>query len=120
MLKRLVMCGRIKDVIIVGGRNVEEKYFDLDPEFCYLDRDALVIGPVVAEVADSFDSYWVDPVVVRAEYLTAIGNNLLAWAEERGEGRAYRDCPFRSRFRRFVHRGRGEPSESAADHHSVP
>ncbi|MEE8469569.1 MAG: phospholipase D family protein [Planctomycetota bacterium] len=68
-------------VAIVGGRNVEEKYFDLDPEFCYLDRDALVVGPVVQEVADSFDAYWVDPVVVRAEYLTGIGKDLLAWAE---------------------------------------
>lgn len=48
-------------VAIVGGRNVEEKYFDLDPEFCYLDRDALVVGPVAGEIADSFDAYWVAP-----------------------------------------------------------
>jgi phosphatidylserine/phosphatidylglycerophosphate/cardiolipin synthase-like enzyme len=69
-------------VAIVGGRNVEEKYFDIDPEFCYLDRDALVVGPVVEQVTDSFETYWNDPVVVRAEYLTSIGKNLLAWAKE--------------------------------------
>jgi phosphatidylserine/phosphatidylglycerophosphate/cardiolipin synthase-like enzyme len=71
-------------VAIVGGRNVEEKYFDLDPEFCYLDRDAILVGPVVERVAASFDEYWDHPIVVQAEYLTDVGDDLLAWAEKGG------------------------------------
>jgi cardiolipin synthase C len=71
-------------IAIVGGRNVEEKYFDLDPEFCYLDRDAIVIGAVVEKVAASFDAYWNDPIVVPAEYLTRVGDDLITWAEEGG------------------------------------
>ncbi len=45
---------------ITGGRNIERKYFDLDPEFTFKDRDVLVIGPVVADMRHSFLEYWRD------------------------------------------------------------
>src|SRR4029450_404792 len=53
--KVLVVDGRIA---VVGGRNVGDSYFDMDPEFDYLDRDALVIGPAAAEADRSFEQYW--------------------------------------------------------------
>jgi len=43
---------------IIGGRNLGNEYFDQDPKFNFLDLDLLCFGPVVAELAASFDLYW--------------------------------------------------------------
>jgi putative cardiolipin synthase len=45
-------------VTIVGGRNIGNEYFDLDPEKNFRDRDILAAGPVVAEVAAGFEAFW--------------------------------------------------------------
>jgi putative cardiolipin synthase len=45
-------------VTIVGGRNIGNEYFDLDPAKNFRDRDILAAGPVVAEVAAGFDAFW--------------------------------------------------------------
>ena len=45
-------------VAITGGRNVADEYFDYDHEFNFRDRDVLLIGKTVADVAESFDNYW--------------------------------------------------------------
>jgi putative cardiolipin synthase len=45
-------------VTIVGGRNIGNEYFDLDPASNFRDRDILAAGPVVAEVAAGFDAFW--------------------------------------------------------------
>jgi len=47
------------EIGIVGGRNVEDRYFDWDPEFDYRDRDVLVVGPQAgAAMQASFDAFW--------------------------------------------------------------
>ncbi len=66
-----------RELALVGGRNIAESYFDLDREFIYLDRDLLVAGPVVAEVAASFDAYWDDPISVPAARLESIARDVL-------------------------------------------
>lgn len=43
---------------IVGGRNIGDEYFDASSDVNFRDLDALTIGPVVAEVGQSFDRYW--------------------------------------------------------------
>ncbi len=43
---------------IVGGRNIGDEYFSAHADFRFADMDVLAIGPVVADVAKSFDSYW--------------------------------------------------------------
>ena len=43
---------------IVGGRNIGDEYFDLHPEVNFRDRDVLAIGPVVAQIAANFDTFW--------------------------------------------------------------
>lgn len=43
---------------IIGGRNIGDEYFDLDPKYNFLDLDLLCFGPVVAELSTSFDLYW--------------------------------------------------------------
>lgn len=43
---------------IAGGRNVGDEYFQHRREFAFADVDALAIGPVVADLAAGFDTYW--------------------------------------------------------------
>jgi putative cardiolipin synthase len=45
-------------VTIVGGRNVGDEYFDLDPEKNFRDREILAAGPVVADVTMAFEAFW--------------------------------------------------------------
>jgi phosphatidylserine/phosphatidylglycerophosphate/cardiolipin synthase-like enzyme len=86
--KVLVVDGRIA---VVGGRNVGDSYFDMDPEFDYLDRDALVIGPAAAEADRSFEQYWSWSRSVNAAYLDDVAGELLAWAAGSGPPPAVRD-----------------------------
>lgn len=43
---------------ITGGRNYQERYFDLDTSFNYRDRDVLVGGPAATAMRRSFDQFW--------------------------------------------------------------
>lgn len=44
--------------VIIGGRNIGNEYFDLDPRMNFRDLDVLAVGPVAAGAAGSFDEYW--------------------------------------------------------------
>lgn len=43
---------------ITGGRNYQNRYFDWDDDFDYVDRDVLVGGPAALAMADSFTLFW--------------------------------------------------------------
>ncbi|EDP63314.1 Phospholipase D/Transphosphatidylase family protein [alpha proteobacterium BAL199] len=45
-------------VAVVGGRNVGDRYFELDSQRNFRDLDLFAAGPVVARVAESFDAFW--------------------------------------------------------------
>ena len=45
-------------VVINGGRNIADEYFDYDHEYNFRDRDVLLIGGVVNTVQQSFDLFW--------------------------------------------------------------
>ena len=47
-------------VAIVGGRNIADEYFGLHEEVNFRDLEVIAGGPVVTEVARSFDAYWND------------------------------------------------------------
>jgi putative cardiolipin synthase len=46
---------------IIGGRNIEDEYFDWNADYNYRDRDLLVAGPVVAGMTANFEGFWNDP-----------------------------------------------------------
>lgn len=48
-------------IAIVGGRNIEDRYFDLDGDFNYRDRDVLVVGGEGRRMRQSFDQFWSHP-----------------------------------------------------------
>lgn len=47
-----------KQVIITGGRNIADEYFDYDHEYNFRDRDILLIGDPKKQVQNSFSKFW--------------------------------------------------------------
>lgn len=45
-------------VVITGGRNIANEYFDYSHEYNFRDRDVLLIGKEVENVKKSFDEFW--------------------------------------------------------------
>lgn len=45
-------------VLITGGRNVENTYFNLSTGLNFHDRDVLLTGPAVRDAAMQFDEFW--------------------------------------------------------------
>lgn len=43
---------------LTGGRNIGDDYFDLSPEFNFIDTDIYVRGPIVKVMRESFDKYF--------------------------------------------------------------
>jgi putative cardiolipin synthase len=59
---------------IVGGRNIGDRYFGLYDVFVQNDLDVLVAGPLVSEVAASFDLFWNSPYVYPAALFDDAGS----------------------------------------------
>lgn len=51
-------------VVITGGRNIADEYFDYNHEYNFRDRDVLLLGKVVADIQDSFNLFWENPLAV--------------------------------------------------------
>lgn len=45
-------------VAVLGGRNIGNHYFGVDPDANFRDLDVLAIGPAVRDVSRSFDIFW--------------------------------------------------------------
>lgn len=61
---------------IVGGRNYQDDYYDWGGEFNFRDRDLLLAGPVVADMAANFEAFWVSGRSVPAEQLGDVARYL--------------------------------------------
>jgi len=51
-------------VVITGGRNIADEYFDYDHAYNFRDRDVLLLGGASADVQRSFDLFWNDALSV--------------------------------------------------------
>ncbi|MBI3885448.1 MAG: phospholipase D family protein [Opitutae bacterium] len=45
-------------VLITGGRNIENTYYDHSTGLNFRDRDVLAVGPVVHRAVESFEEFW--------------------------------------------------------------
>ena len=61
---------------IVGGRNYQDDYYDWGGDFNFRDRDLLLAGPAVADMAANFDAFWQSPRSVPAERLGDVARYL--------------------------------------------
>ncbi len=51
-------------VVITGGRNIADEYFDYDHEYNFRDRDVMLLGKTVKVVEKSFEQFWNDSLSV--------------------------------------------------------
>jgi len=63
---------------ITGGRNYEDRYFNWDDDFDYVDRDVMVGGPAAREMADSFDLFWNHRRAVPLTHLRDLNRRILS------------------------------------------
>lgn len=45
-------------VVITGGRNIADEYFDYDHEYNFRDRDVLLLGKATTGIHASFEEFW--------------------------------------------------------------
>ncbi len=58
---------------IVGGRNIGDRYFGIYDRFVQNDLDVMVAGPLVQDVAASFDVFWNADLTYRVSDLERLG-----------------------------------------------
>ena len=51
-------------VVITGGRNIADEYFDYDHDYNFRDRDVLLLGKVTSDVQKTFNDFWDNPLSV--------------------------------------------------------
>lgn len=73
--KLMVVDGK---VALVGGRNIEDDYFDWDSQYDYRDRDLLVAGPATQAMTANFVAFWNHPRSVPPAQLDDVAQILLA------------------------------------------
>ena len=56
-------------VAIIGGRNIGDQYFQVDPESQFADDDVFVTGPAVEGLAATFEQFWDSDPAIPAQAL---------------------------------------------------
>lgn len=65
--KMLIVDGAVG---LVGGRNVGDQYFQIDPASQFADDDVFAGGPIMRDVSAKFDEFWNSELAIPAEALT--------------------------------------------------
>src|SRR5215472_12398920 len=68
-------------VALVGGRNIGDEYFQVDPEFQFADDDVLTAGPAVEQLATTFEEYWQSELAIPVQALLPAKDTDTAAAE---------------------------------------
>ncbi|MGP1664693.1 MAG: phospholipase D-like domain-containing protein, partial [Rhodanobacter sp.] len=63
---------------ITGGRNYQDRYFNWDDNFDYVDRDVMLGGPAATEMATSFNLFWQHRRSVPLTHLRDVNKRILA------------------------------------------
>jgi putative cardiolipin synthase len=56
-------------IALIGGRNIGDQYFQVDPASQFADDDVLVSGPAVPQLAYTFERYWNSHLAIPAKAL---------------------------------------------------
>jgi len=60
-------------VALIGGRNIGNQYFQIDPESQFADDDVFTAGPIVSELSGTFDEFWNSDLAIPAKALGRAG-----------------------------------------------
>ena len=108
---------------VFGGRNVGDEYFGLGDEADFRDFDLLACGPVVGDLAESFDEFWNGPWTVPLGELVEPGGDGAPDAEHeraRATVRALHEIDPRLDARRAQGRGDWRRALGRARNRMVP
>jgi len=70
-------------VALIGGRNVGDQYFQVDPQGQVADDDVFAVGAVVKELSATFDQYWNSAMAIPVRALAKGPTSDVALAEYR-------------------------------------
>jgi cardiolipin synthase C len=56
---------------LIGGRNIGDQYFQVDPDSQFADDDVVAGGPVVHELAATFEQFWASKLAIPAQALSS-------------------------------------------------
>jgi putative cardiolipin synthase len=70
-------------VALVGGRNIGNQYFQMDPESQFADDDVFAAGPIAVRLSATFDEFWNSPFAVPAAALDREQSSAQALTERR-------------------------------------
>ena len=54
---------------LIGGRNIGNQYFQVDPESQFADDDVFTVGPIVGQLSGTFDEFWNSDMAISAKAL---------------------------------------------------
>ena len=55
---------------VIGGRNLSDPYFQVNPDGQFADDDVVAVGPVVPQLASVFDEFWNSALAIPSEALS--------------------------------------------------
>lgn len=70
---------------LVGGRNIGDRYFQIDPDSQVADDDVFVAGPLTQQLSATFDDYWNSDMAIPVEALSPEKTSLAALIQFRSE-----------------------------------
>ena len=70
-------------IALIGGRNIGDQYFQIDPDSQFADDDVFSAGPVARRLSGTFDEYWNSALSIPAEALSGGRPSRAALHEER-------------------------------------
>lgn len=75
-------------VALIGGRNIGNQYFQVDPESQFADDDVFSAGPIARQLSATFDEYWNGALAIPAEALGTGKRTATASADDHPRARA--------------------------------
>ncbi len=72
-------------VAMVGGRNIGDQYFQIDPDSQFADDDVFAAGPIATQLSATFDEFWNNGLSIPAEALSHKKSSHSALVEHREE-----------------------------------
>lgn len=87
---------------ITGGRNMADEYFDFNHDYNFRDRDVLLVGRAVGEMAANFEEFWNSELAVPVERVLAHELEQISPADVRARAK-------------YLHDYAGDPANFAPD-----
>jgi putative cardiolipin synthase len=70
-------------VALIGGRNIGDQYFQIDPESQFADDDVFAAGPIAQRLSWTFDEFWNNGLSIPAGALSREQSSRAALSEHR-------------------------------------